>query len=177
MFGDLKNIIIAVAITAVVVGFASSSITWKYTSSHYKEIIATAKEEAATALQNATDKVLLAERKNNDITAELNKRALEQDKVVADLQTKLSQYRFGGTGVVRVIAKCDSSKATVADTASSSSQATSPTDSNGVCELPKLLTDTIIETARAADEMRGRLDTCRLYAEAIDVQREEMSNQ
>lgn len=174
MFGDLKNIIIAVAITAVVVGFASSSITWKYTSSHYKEIIATAKEEAATALQEATDKVLLAERKNNDITAELNKKSLEHDKQLAAAQTELDRYRTVNRGLLVSARSCSAKAATPNSPATSA--ATAPAETSGwVCELSELLSTRLTETLIAADELRSRAEICKSYSEAINKQREEMS--
>ena len=174
MFGDLKNIIIAVAITAVVVGFASSGVTYKFVSAHYKEVIATAKEGAATALQKATDKVLLAERKNNDITAELNKKSLEHDKQLAAAKTELDRYRTVNRGLLVNARSCSAKAATPNSPATSA--ATAPAEASGwVCELSELLSTRLTETLIAADELRSRAEICKSYSEAINKQREEMS--
>ena len=173
MLDNIKNILIAVAITALVTGIATSSITWKYTSSHYKEVIATAKEEAATSLQKATDKVLLAERKNNDITAELNKKALEHDKQLAAAQTELDKYRVSNR---RLQFRADSCSAKpVADSSSSGVVGGAASPSDGVCILPESASEAISYTFAAADQMRDTLLICKEYAEQIEAQRKQMS--
>ena len=173
MFG-IQTTLIAVGVAVVIASVSTFGVTYKFVSSHYKQEIAAMELASATALQKATDKVLLAERKNNDITTELNKKALEHDKQLAAAQTELDRYRTVNRGLLVNARSCSAKAATPNSPATSA--ATAPAETSGwVCELSELLSTRLTETLIAADELRSRAEICKSYSEAINKQREEMS--
>lgn len=163
------------AIFTVVIAIVTGIVTYEFTSNHYEAIISAEHEQAALIVKQKTEDVLAAERKNNETTELLNRKAFEQDKIINGLQNQLANLRTVNNGL-RIQSKCISSTSTTPNSPSSDFNSTTTRTTEGVCELPAMFADTITETARAADDMRGRLLICKEYAEAIDEQRKRMYN-
>ena len=162
-------------IACVVVSIASVLLTYNYTSNHYEAIISAEHERSALVVKQKTEEVLAAERKNNETTERLNSKALEQSKVVSNLQSQLASLRTVNNGL-RIQSKCINSTTAIADGPPGPADATSPGTSEGVCELPAMFADTITATAKAADELRNRAEICKDFAEELINQRNRIIN-
>lgn len=160
-------------IIGIIVSALSGIVTYEFTSNHYEAIISAEHEQAALIVKQKTENVLAAERKNNETTELLNRKAFEQDKIINGLQNQLANLRTVNNGL-RIQSKCISSAPTDANSTSSDFNSTTTRTTEGVCELPAMFADTITETARAADELRSRAEICKSFAEAIDKQRASM---
>lgn len=172
---EIKTAIIISVIACVLCSISAVGITYKYTSQHYELQIAEEHLMQQTALTKANEKVIIAERKNNETTELLNRKALDQDKIINGLQNQLANLRTVNNGL-RIQSKCISSPTTTPDSTSNDFNSTTTRTTEGVCELPAMFADTITETARAADELRSRAIICQEYTESIIEQRKNISN-
>lgn len=163
------------AIASVVSALLACGLTYKYQESYYENVIAQEQLARQTEVTNLTKKVLDTERKNNDITSALDKKAVEQASTITGLRKQLDSYR-DNSGRLYISANCSKAAPIVADSASLRPPATSAGTSDGMCQLPELFATTVIETAVAADELRARVIIAKEFAEAIEAQRKELSN-
>ena len=163
------------AIACIAVAIFSVLLTYNYTSNHYEAVIAKDKIEQVIAAQETTTLVLAKERKNGNIVEGLNAKALEQSKVIASLQTDLYKFRTSNNGLLIKSSGCKSATGTPSITTDSSATGTT-SPANGSCELSATTSDALIATFAAADELRNRVEVCKLYAKEVIKQRQELSS-
>lgn len=171
---ELKTVIIVSAIACVLCSISSIGLTYKYTSQHYELQIKDEHLKQQTELAKANEKVIVAERKNNEITSNLNAQALANSKIVDGLRAGLRNYRVANK--LRVSADSCISATTVADSASNSVVAGASTATGGVCQLSGQFSEFLEKVTYDADVMRNNLIICKQYAETIDEQRKRMHN-
>ena len=164
-----------VAIAIVFASLFSFSAAYKWQENSYERIIAQQQADRLTIVKELTDKVLVSERNNNEITNQLNAKSSAQDATILNLRNQLASYRTRGNGLL-INAKCGETAAGIANPTSNVGTTTNPTNAGGVCELPAVFASTVIETAAVADELRARASLCKEYAEAINKQRESIIN-
>lgn len=172
---DIKTTVIASIISAVLCSLAASGLTYKYQESYYENVISTAELARQTEITNLTKNVLDTERKNNETTDALNKKYVVQTSEITALRRKLDSYR-NSAGGVSVAASCSNATTGTSNEASIRAPASATGVTSRVCELPTVFTTTIIETAVAADILRNTALVCKEYAEAVEKQRGELSN-
>lgn len=163
------------AIAAVLIALFSFSAAYEWQENHYENVIAQQQMARLTEVKNLTDKVLVSERKNNDLTNQLNDKSAAQMAAISSLRSQLASYR-NSSGSLLVAARCSDTATSVADAASIRPPTTSAGTPAGVCQLPAMLSEFLIKVMYDADSMRNTVEICRQYAEAIDKQRKEMYN-
>lgn len=173
---DVKNVIIVCVICFVAASIISGVTAYKYVSAVYEAEIEKDKADALALLQEETKKVLIAERKNNDITRKLNEIAASNDKTISTLQNELRSYRDANGRLLLKSNNCNPT--TTTPNSPSTSVATGASDNSaGFSILSTGFGELLSQTFSDADKMRMSLLVCKQYAEAVEAQRKEMSNE
>ena len=164
---DVKNLLIALAIGLVVGVLGGWYFTAEYKDATWTASIDKQKSEAATKLQAATERALAAERANNELSNQLEKRHVEEtqklDVVLAD-NRRLAR-ELGG---LRDPGRRSSCGGAVPPTSTTASE---PESGAVGTELSVEASEFLLEFAREADRAAQYAKTCYDWVQQIDGRR------
>lgn len=167
----IKTILVSVVVSAAIAFTAA----WKYQDHKFNREIENAARIHAEELQKETKRTLTEERKNANLTLELDKKSAEASKRITELSNTIDSYRNANRGLY---IRANSVLATGATNSTSSpSTDSASTTSTGICELPRDSSDLLSEAFRRADESRAYSETAYRYAQEVMKQRERLSNE
>jgi hypothetical protein len=173
---NIKILLIAIASAALLSGVVVGIAVWKNRTNHYTAIIEKEHADINSKLSAAKSELIVAERKYNNVSTQLEQSYLELKKEQDAYKTSLAKYRTERGGLLFKSGSCIQGHTNPPDSAPSNSVA-GATESATSCELSRESSEAIAATYADADEMRARLLVAKKYAEEIEKQREDLAKQ
>lgn len=171
-----KVFLISLLASSVLIATLVGVAVWKLKTNYYEALINKEKVEQQKVVTKAQEEVISAERRYTNVSSKLEEEYLNRKVWISNEASDLDRNRTKRGGLL-VESKCSKDPSAAPDQTSPDSSASSPLPTEGVCELPKLLSEFLIQTASDADEMRSRLQTAKEYAEQVDSQRAEIEKE
>jgi len=166
---NIQNTLIAIAVSFMLGASVGSVSAWKYQSNKYEKQIAQTDLKQQQELSKANSEVVKKNTEKEDVTAEANKREIEQSKQIDKLAADNRKY-LNERG--RLLIKSSSNPATASTSDSASS---TPADETTTTELPEGFSAYLLNTLKSCDEAAHYAEVAHEYATEIEKQRNEMA--